>query len=176
MVLLSEIWVPFCRSRSAGLLLIYSLLPSLFFVVPLFLGLGILLCDNHFYYFHLPYPSFFGVIPLCQALGTLQRNIGAFVNSYFFFMHLFFTITGLHNHTCLDQWRLTMWSVLDYRQLSGAFLSLNTSITFLCCFLCIFIALRQFPWKRKTVYSTSLSLSTYFTLCFSLDLVHKTVY
>lgn len=51
--------VLFCQSSSAGLLFICSLLPSLFLVVPLFLGLGILLCDNHLYYFHPPYPLFF---------------------------------------------------------------------------------------------------------------------
>lgn len=43
----------FCNWSSFSVLFVYFLPPFLFSVVPLFLGLGILLCDNHFYYFHL---------------------------------------------------------------------------------------------------------------------------
>ena len=129
-------------------MLIYFLLPSLFLVVPLFLGLGILLCDNHFYCFHLPYLLFFGFIPLCQALGTLQRNTGAFVNLYFSFRgpvvhssdHGFtkkqpdVLIGGVSRHA------------IRAGELSDAFLSLNISITGFIFFVYLY-SIETIPMK-----------------------------
>lgn len=78
-------------------MLIYFFFHFLFLVVPLFLGLGILLCDNHFYYFHLPY-HLFCFIRLCHALGTLQTNsvcrFSAIVLLHGPFLHLLCTRFG----------------------------------------------------------------------------------
>lgn len=69
---------------------LFSLPLSLFCVVPLFLELGILLCDNHFYNFHLPWSSslvsFLSVGHLALYKEALMR---------FFVENLMFLTTGL---------------------------------------------------------------------------------
>lgn len=74
--------------------------------------------------------------------------------------------------TCID----VTWSVLLCPKPSSAFLLPSISLTFLL--FCIFVALRQFPWKRKINFTHftspfSFQYNSSVHLRFSVDFVHR---
>lgn len=109
----------------------FLFLPFLLSVVPLFLGLGISLCDNHFYYFHFPHPlfklSFFPHHSLSSTWHFKKKHWHICLFIFLLYTH-FFNVLWLCSHTVVffynvsdDQWRPLLCNLTDYKKLSGAF-------------------------------------------------------
>lgn len=111
---------------------------------------------------HIPYLNFhFFPITLYQALGTLKRSIGTSVCLFFFFTHIFFNVLWLCSHTVVFSITsrmingvsyLVIWLITRNYLVHFLYQLNDVMLLFFFSFVCIFIALRQFPWKRKTFY------------------------
>lgn len=142
----------------------FLFLPFLLSVVPLFLGLGISLCDNHFYYFHFPHPlfklSFFPHHSLSSTWHFKKKHWHICLFIFLLYTH-FFNVLWLCSHTVVFSITSRMINGIPYfviwlitRNYLVHFLYQLNDVMLLVffSFVCIFIALRQFPWKRKTFY------------------------